>query len=323
MTPADEDGATFPPLASGAVAAAVSRLAPGRRLVLAGAERRGLSDLLRADPMLDRSVLTLAPADARGATAVIARLLDDLAELALARWPDWSDPEGAPGPWKRAAVRLAAAGRAPRLPRADPGIAFDGLCRVLDPRGVVLVADVDPTAPRRAWATVDALEWCAARGAPVVALLPHRPPAEPPYDRLLYGARALLPEAAPAAERFIAPIGTPHHASDTERRVLAALGRDAELGPLFTPNQLVADAGLRAPRVDLLWAAGCVVVELDGPDHQAGPKFGDDRHRDYELLVAGYHVLRITNAQVATDLPRAIEKIRAVVRFSRDGRTTR
>jgi very-short-patch-repair endonuclease len=69
------------------------------------------------------------------------------------------------------------------------------------------------------------------------------------------------------------------------------------------------------PRVDLLWRDGRVVVELDGPEHQDDPKFANDRHRDYELLVAGYLVLRITNDQVATDLQAAIEKIRAVVRF--------
>lgn len=313
MTP---DG-DLPGIAPGAVAAAVSALGPGRRLVLVGADRRGLSDLLRADAALAHSILSLAPADARGTTAVIDRLLDDLAALALARWPDWPDQEGSAAPWRRAAAKLAAGGLAPRLLRADPGIAFDGLRRAVDARGVTVVAEVDPASPRRARATVDALEWCAARGAPIVALLPHRPAPAPPYDRLLYGARALHPEPEPVAERFIAPHSAPHPASDTERRVKAALDRDAELGPLFRCNQLVADAGLRAPRVDFLWREGRVVVELDGPDHQAGSKFGDDRHRDYELLIAGYHVLRITNAQVAADLSRAIEKIRTVVRFSR------
>ena len=58
-------------------------------------------------------------------------------------------------------------------------------------------------------------------------------------------------------------------------------------------------------------------MELDGPDHRSDLKFAEDRHRDYELLVAGYLVLRITNDQIETDLQRAIEKIRAVVRFRR------
>ncbi|WP_237477657.1 endonuclease domain-containing protein [Lichenibacterium dinghuense] len=310
----------LPGLAPGDLGPAVARLAPGRRLVLVGADRRGASELLWAEADLGRSVLFLAPADARGAGAVVGRLLDDLGDLALARWPDWPGAEA--GPWRRAAGRLAAAGRAPRLRRADPGTEFAGLRGAVDPRGLAVVAEVDPASARRARGTVEALEWCAARGAPTVALLPHRPAPEPPYDRLLYGARALLPAPEPAAERFIAQPGTPHPGSETERRIRAALDRDAELGPLFACNRLVTDAGLRRPRVDLLWAAGRVVVELDGPEHRAGPQYGDDRHRDYELLVAGYYVLRITNAQVAADLPREIEKIRAVVRFSRE-RTTR
>ena len=41
----------------------------------------------------------------------------------------------------------------------------------------------------------------------------------------------------------------------------------------------------------------------------------NDRHRDYELMVAGYLVLRITNDQIETDLQRAMDKIRAVIRF--------
>ena len=317
MTVVEDD---LPSLAPAAIAATVSALGRGRRFVLVGADRHALSGLLRADADLQRSILTLAPADSRGTTAVVASLLDDLAALALARWPDWQECEGTPEPWRRAAERLAAGGRAPRLRRADPGIAFDGLCGALDRRGVVVATEVDPASPRRARAMVDALEWCAARGAPVVALLPHRPTPEPPYDRLLYGARALAAEAEPAAGRFIAPPSAPHHASDTERRVRAALEADGELGPLFACNQLVTDVGHRPPRVDLLWRDGRIVVELDGPDHRAAPKFDDDRHRDFELMVAGYRVLRITNDQVATDLQRAIEKIRAVVRLRRGER---
>ncbi len=57
------------------------------------------------------------------------------------------------------------------------------------------------------------------------------------------------------------------------------------------------------PRVDLLCREHRIVVELDGPEHRIEPKFGNDRHRDYELLTAGYLVLRLTNDQVAADLP--------------------
>jgi very-short-patch-repair endonuclease len=71
------------------------------------------------------------------------------------------------------------------------------------------------------------------------------------------------------------------------------------------------------PRVDLLWRDGKVVVEIDGPEHERDPNYGADRHRDYELLVAGYLVLRLTNAEVELDLSRSLEKVRRVVNLRR------
>ena len=38
-----------------------------------------------------------------------------------------------------------------------------------------------------------------------------------------------------------------------------------------------------------------------------------DRHRDFELLVSGYAVLRLSNEEVLTDTARAVAKIRKVV----------
>ncbi|RED37761.1 uncharacterized protein DUF559 [Rhodopseudomonas thermotolerans] len=151
----------------------------------------------------------------------------------------------------------------------------------------------------------------------MVAIFPRKPPAVAPFDRLLYGAVDVVSAVQPLQTRFIAPSGRAHHASLVEQRVEAALLQDGELASLFVCNQTVAIDGYGSPRVDLLWRDGRVVVELDGPEHQGDPNFANDRHRDYELLVAGYLVLRITNQQVATDLQAAIEKIRAVVRFRR------
>jgi very-short-patch-repair endonuclease len=99
----------------------------------------------------------------------------------------------------------------------------------------------------------------------------------------------------------------------------AALLADPDLGGLFEDEVTIALGPLGpTPRVDLLWRVGRVVVELDGPEHERDPDYGADRHRDYELLVAGYLVLRLTNAEVATDLGRAIEKVRRVVNLRRE-----
>jgi hypothetical protein len=182
----------------------------------------------------------------------------------------------------------------------------------------VFVAAVDPVEPRRAIPVIQVLEWCAGQGASIVVTFASRPPPVPPYDRVLYGALELVTPAEPVQARFIPARSRAHHGSAIEQRVEAALRRDPELSPLFSCNETIEISPLGlVPRVDLLWREGRVVVELDGPEHQNDPNFAHDRHRDYELLVAGYLVLRITNHQVETDLQRAIEKIRAVVRFRR------
>ena len=194
---------------------------------------------------------------------------------------------------------------------------FGRLLGAIDPAGVVLIWEVDPASTMRARPVIEALEWCTRHGAGVVAALTVEPAETPPYDRLLYGACELVREERAALARFIAPAGT-HHASDIERRVAAALERDVELAGLFACNASVPVGAWGArPRVDLLCQAHRVVVELDGPEHRTEPKFGNDRHRDYELLTAGYLVLRLTNEQVAADLPLAIEKIRAIVHLRR------
>jgi very-short-patch-repair endonuclease len=185
----------------------------------------------------------------------------------------------------------------------------------IDPANPILIAAIDPSAPERAAPVIHTLEWCAAQSASIVATFLTPPPSVAPYDRLFYGALEVIREMKPVGARFVPP-GRAHHASAIEQRVEAALRQDSELGALFTCNETVSIGGFGlTPRVDLLWREGRVVVELDGPDHRDNPKFANDRHRDYELLVAGYLVLRITNDQVETDLQRTIEKIRAVVRF--------
>lgn len=325
LIPGDPFDPDLPTLPVAALPDRIGRLGPGERLVLAGIGRDGVADALRAGDDAARGALLVATEGLRGADALLDRLLDDLARLALARWPDWSargaDPsavDGLSGPWLKAAGKHAAAGRPPRFRRAARAVEFVQLARAVEPAGLLLVAEVDPAAPARAAPVIQALEWCAGQGAIVVAALPAVPSPTPPFDRILYGAHRVVRDVPPAEARFIAPGSRAHHASAVERRLEAALHGDDELGPLFACNARVP-LGLErtAPRVDFLWREGRVVVELDGPEHRGEPKFGADRHRDYELLIAGYLVLRITNAQAETDLPRAVEKIRDVVRLRR------
>ena len=318
------------PIPLDGLGARIQDLAAGERLVLVGIGRDGVGAALAAAEAGRRGVLFLAGDAAPTAAAVLDRLLDDLAALALARWPDWEghaegDGDGAPAvdlslsrPWLWAAAKRAKAGLPPRFRRLDRGFELGQLLRAVDPAGLVLVAEIDPAGPVRAAASIAALERCAACGAAVVVALPASPPPAPPYDRILYDARAVVRAPVAAAARFIPARSSAHPASAVERRMAAALARDADLAGLFAGNaRVVLGDGRFVPRVDLLWPAGRVVVEFDGPEHRAAGAFEADRHRDYELLVAGYLVLRLTNGQVEADPDLAIEKIRAVVRHAR------
>lgn len=313
-------------------------MAAGERLTIVGVDRDGVGGILADRPDLERGALLVACGGVPSATAILARLLDDLADLALDRWPhgetpdvgraesDAGPPDAGPSalrsdPWRKAATKRTRVGQPPRFRRMARELEFARLLRAIDPAGVVLVWDVDPASATRAGPVIEALEWCMRHGAAVVTALTVSPPTAAPYDRILYGAFELARPQTTAGERFIAPQSGAHHASAIEQRVATALAQDADLGGLFTCNAPVP-AGLWGARhrVDLLCPDYRVIVELDGPEHRAEPKFGADRHRDYELLTAGYLVLRLTNEQVATDLALTIEKIRAVVDIRRRGR---
>lgn len=104
--------------------------------------------------------------------------------------------------------------------------------------------------------------------------------------------------------------------SVTEQRLAQRLAADAELAPLFGFNLPITTRQGRHYRVDLLWPAGRLVIELDGyPDHARFDKFITDRQRDYELLLEDYCVVRLAQAEIAQDLELAVEKIRALVRW--------
>ena len=106
--------------------------------------------------------------------------------------------------------------------------------------------------------------------------------------------------------------------SAVERRMREALRAAPDLSGLFEDEVMLQLGPLGpTPRVDLLWRGGKVVVELDGFEHERHPTYGADRHRDYELLMAGYLVLRLTNAEIDLDLGRSVEKVRGVVNLRR------
>src|SRR5262249_36807960 len=126
----------------------------------------------------------------------------------------------------------------------------------------------------------------------------------------------ILPESkSPVALVLPAVYGRPHPQSPIEQRLCKMIQADMELAPKFVFNARVEHAALKSLKADLLWAEGRIVIELDGSEHRGRRAYRDDRHRDYELICAGYLVVRIPNEEVIEDFAKTLEKIRSVVRL--------
>jgi very-short-patch-repair endonuclease len=114
--------------------------------------------------------------------------------------------------------------------------------------------------------------------------------------------------------------GRTHPKSEVEATLAKALARDPELRELFSANQSIETVYNNRPTVDLLWASGRVVVEVDGDDHREAHKFAADHRRDFELHISDYAVLRLINHEVLTDTAMAVARIREFVHHRRKTR---
>jgi len=342
------------PIVPDEVAATVLATGAGRILMLCGLGPAALRQCLRSGAQGPRAALFLDLPPSPSAERLAEALLHGLAETARRMWPLWYAEDlgvvdgaalqreaarlrlgelEARHPalsrrWAEAAAGRAMAGATPRASGAAPALELAQLGLAIHPGGLVLVTSLDPAlgSPAVAAAFIHLIEWAARTAGAAVVVLATEPPGDlRPWQRILYGARLVVPalpdsEPARAADgAWLAPVlGRPHPMSRIERELARRLARDAELRALFSFNQLVRTARGSIPRVDLLWADGRLVVELDGySDHNTRRKFADDRHRDYELTMSGYTVLRIANDEIAQDFDKAIEKIRDVVRLRR------
>src|SRR5262249_36824333 len=220
----------------------------------------------------------------------------------------------------------------PRVPKAGPETEWFQLCHAVNPNGLIAAVTLEESSPQSALVVVQAFERLAANGNVALAVLCRElPPNEPPFDRLLYGARSLLPtqvenlrreaagaDAVSSVSLLLPPVyGRPHPQSVIEQRLSKMIEADVELASKFAFNARIEDVSLKSPKVDLLWAEGRLVIELDGAEHRGRRAYRDDRHRDDELLCAGYAVVRIPNEEIVEDFARALEKIRSLVRLRR------
>jgi very-short-patch-repair endonuclease len=298
--------------------------------------------------------------------ALIADLLNILAQTALRMWPVWytdvdfgsiglsalhrtaawrkveqlaQDIPQLSATWAKRAVVRAISGKSPLVRGFPRETQLKQLSLAISRHGLIFVVAID-NAQQPSGALqglVHALEWLARQGGTAVAvLLPRELADHPALERILFNAFAVEapveppadgePTPAESADIWLGPVlGRPHPNSSAERKLYSALRQDTELGPLFDYNRRVETIYKTYPIVDVLWTGGRVVVEIDGDSHRQPHQYAADRHRDFQLLVSGYSVLRLTQEEVMRDTARAVEKIRSVVHYRKNtgGKTER
>ncbi|HSC85920.1 MAG TPA: DUF559 domain-containing protein, partial [Polyangiaceae bacterium] len=99
-----------------------------------------------------------------------------------------------------------------------------------------------------------------------------------------------------------------------EKLLHSRIMADFELRHLFHYNRIIATSSGGSPCVDLVWHEGKLIVEIDGEDHRSQHRFIQDRRRDYELLLDGYQVLRITATDVLSDCELVAANLRKLSR---------
>ncbi|MFH0296043.1 DUF559 domain-containing protein [Bradyrhizobium sp. 31Argb] len=323
---------------------------------LDGAMLGRVIDQLEAKPDSRRALFTRL-SRAQTTDAAVQQLTEQLADTAQRLWPVWftdisfagcrsdvlgqlaasaivrraaADINDLQMTWAEAATKLALDQRRPRVRNVPAEVEVAQLALAISRHGLALVIDAEQAcADSNPAAIVYTLEWIAQlTQCVVVALFRALPPHQPPFDRILYDARVLVVEEgldqteipAPSTDTvWLAPwMGSPHPLSETEQRPEKALRGDQELARLFDCNQFIETVRGSRPKVDFVWTQGRMVIELDGyGSHGNRAAFMYDRHRDYELMLSGYTVLRLANDEVAQDVGKAVEKIRDIVQLCR------
>jgi hypothetical protein len=229
--------------------------------------------------------------------------------------------------WARLAVHRCRAGDRPLPPGFTNQVHAQQLSLAIAPAKLFLALALEAPQPHAAnlLCFARAAAWAAREtGMPVAAFVPmaHRHAAE--LDAITYGAFQDTPATVDAGTpgppdeppRVTLPFitGQPHPASPGELRLAQCLSRDPELAPLFQFNQPIEPTGGGIFIADLLWAAGKLVVEVDGYGWHSSPHaFSSDRYRDYRLLCDGYRTLRLPHDDVMDDPALQCEKIRDIV----------
>lgn len=238
-------------------------------------------------------------------------------------------------PWLKQAIRFCQIGKVPILTEFSRALQLSQLLLAIEPKHIIMLIVIADSSPdkHKLFGLAKSIQWLADNAQVPIALIISKNLAnQPALDSVLYGAVDLLPLSRAnnfaglsdpgnglleEAKHILVPLqGRPHPFSPGEKLLADRLSKDEELRTLFQFNQTVQTVRHSAYLVDLLWADGWVVVEVDGYRcHGNTFAFSRDRHRDYELLISGYLVLRLPHDEVVNDIQITIEKIRDVVRF--------
>jgi very-short-patch-repair endonuclease len=232
-------------------------------------------------------------------------------------------------PWVSRAVSSCRAGILPVVPAFSPTVQARQLALAVADALTVVVRAVSADGPEPAGLLGLArnLEWLARHtSARVVAALPIAWSARSELDAISWEGRT-FDEVEPASNgtepaldeplASVRPIrGRPHPDSPGEQLMASHLRRDPVLGPLFEYNVPVTTVRGSRYQVDLVWFDGKVAVEIDSYRWHSSPtNFANDRHRDYELQLSGFLVLRLTHSSVMGDVELAVDKVRDLVKL--------
>jgi very-short-patch-repair endonuclease len=273
---------------------------------------------------------------------LLDEVVEGLARLALAMWPNWYDgliPTQEPSrpawrqqlspQWREIAQHYCSTGQMP-LPRGYAAAEqATQLALALGPNELAIAIAVDEATEESSIVLRAAAEWLTSNTAASVVILCPASAAQgiklqevPPWGEMLLephdSEHRATEDKKPEIDVFPV-VGVPHPLSPGEQRLAQCLLADAELAPLFAFNQRITGRHGNAYTVDLVWNNGRLIVEVDSFQvHGNRFAFARDRHRDYELMASDYRVLRITDDEAANDTQSAVAKIRQLVRLLKE-----
>lgn len=323
-------------------------LPPGRVRLAICDDYPALRNWARAAALTEEPFIRLVEipnAAGRKVDTAMSLAIEAVSKAALALWPDWThvvEPtrsideaqESAEHSteWERQAAQLCQAGKPPLFPRLNLSLQAQRLSRVLDERRLLFLVPLSPTTVTESDIAGFAglLDWLAIETqARVLAIVGSQIADHPALDRLRYESldwrnirtaedSSSAKESAGSSQLIFPVIGKPHPFSPGEQCLARALEDDAELGGLFRYNHPLVSAKGNRFIVDLYWPDGGLVVEVDSYRfHGDANAFASDRQRDFELLIGGCLVLRLTHDEIINDVGGAVGKIRELVRFHR------